>query len=521
MRHLRSDVVVRALADCAIVNLSLFVGLVVRFFALPSLDGTPQANTIDLLATFADALSLYVRGAPILTVLTLGLFWVSGIYTRVRFFQPAYKVPRLVQVVTVSFALCGLVGGLLGPSMTLPRVALITAWALTLVLMIAARFWLSIWCQLLLAERSREDTAPRAVQTVLVIGGAGYIGSMLCRMLLDRGYQVRVLDALLYGNESIRELIGRPDFQFDEGDSRDITSLVHAVHGVDAVVHLGEIVGDPACALDEQVTLEINLAATHMAAEVAKGFGVRRFVYASSCSVYGASSGVIDERSELHPVSLYARTKIAAERQLLSMRGKAFHPVIVRLATVYGLSYRPRFDLVVNTLAGHAYVDGEISVFGGSQWRPLVHVRDVALALTLCLEKPIDAVDGQIFNVGSDAQNYTIEQVANLVAAELPGTRVCHTTSDTDQRDYRVSFAKIHGELGFRPRMTVADGIREIVDALRTGRLTGYRDPRHNNAQFLVTDYGSHRVRAFHAAPLYQPDRAAMDALLVAAPVQV
>ncbi|MBV9172734.1 MAG: SDR family oxidoreductase, partial [Chloroflexi bacterium] len=295
------------------------------------------------------------------------------------------------------------------------------------------------------------------------------------------------------------------------------SSLVRAVGGVDAVVHLGEIVGDPACALDEQITLEINLAATRMAADVAKGFGVRRFVYTSSCSVYGASEGLVDEGSELNPVSLYARTKIAAERALLGLRGNEFHPIIVRLATVYGLSHRPRFDLVVNTLAGRAYTDHEITVFGGSQWRPFVHVRDVARALLLCLEKPLELVEGEVFNVGSDAQNYTIQQIAECVAAEVPDTRVYVATGSPDSRNYRVSFGKIKRELGFEPQRHVRDGIREIVAALASGDITTYHDPRHNNVEYLRAQYASGHVRAYHPALLYSSDSFVADELLVPA----
>jgi hypothetical protein len=199
---------------------------------------------------------------------------------------------------------------------------------------------------------------------------------------------------------------------------------------------------------------------------------------------------------------------------LLRLRDKTFHPVIVRLATVYGLSYRPRFDLVVNTLAARAFFDGEITIFGGGQWRPFVHVSDVAAALILCLERPLDVVDGQIFNVGSDDQNYTIRDIGSLILSQLPQTRVRAAGTVDDERNYHVSFAKIRDHLQFRPRMTVIDGIREIVAALAAGGITTYNDPRYHNAQFLVTKDGKKRVRAVHPTPLYKPTRLALEELL-------
>ena len=350
---------------------------------------------------------------------------------------------------------------------------------------------------------------------VLVVGGAGYIGSMLSRQLLARGYQVRVLDALLYGDHALRGLTCEPGFELIEGDSRDLSTVVRAVHGVDAMVHLGEIVGDPACALDEHVTLEINVAATRLLAEVAQGFGVRRFIYTSSCSTYGASDGIVDETSDVNPVSLYGRAKVAAEHILLTMHSQRFHPVIVRLATVFGASPRPRFDLVVNTLAAQAAVDGRITIFGGAQWRPFVHVADVARALTVCLEKPAALVEGQIFNVGSDSQNYTIAQIGNLIRSILPQTDVHTVANAEDHRDYHVSFKRIQQELGFQATVDVAAGVREIIAAIRGGVIPAYGDPRHNNALYLRSEHASHRVQARYLSPLYQPDRALLRHMLV------
>ena len=320
---------------------------------------------------------------------------------------------------------------------------------------------------------------------ILVVGGAGYIGSVLCGRLLAEGYRVRVLDPLLYGDESLRAFTHQPNFELLRGESRDVAAIVASMRDVDAVVHLGEIVGDPACALDEAATLEINHFGTRQVAQVAKGFGVSQFIYASSCSVYGASDEVLTEDAPLNPISLYARAKIAAERSLLELQTAAFRPVIFRFGTVYGLSRRPRFDLVVNVLAAGAASDGRIRIDGGDQWRPFVHVVDVARSISIALRTPAEAIGGELFNVGSDAQNHTIGQIGEMVCQRVPTTSVRYSASSGDRRNYRVSFAKIRSRLGFEPKMTVSQGIAEIVSAVGSGLIQNYRDPRYSNLASL------------------------------------
>jgi nucleoside-diphosphate-sugar epimerase len=347
------------------------------------------------------------------------------------------------------------------------------------------------------------------VHHVLVIGGGGYIGSVLCRRLLHQGYSVRVLDKLFYGQQSLAELTGHPRFELLEGDSRDVSAVCRAMTDMDAVVHLGELVGDPACALDEKLTVEINVAATRMVAEAARGCGVKRFVYASSCSVYGAGADILTERSALQPLSLYARAKIASEKMLLSVNGPDFHPVILRFATVYGLSPRPRFDLVVNLLTAKAVREGEITVMGGDQWRPFVHVADIAQAIMLCLAAPLAKVKGQVYNVGSDEQNYTINDLGALIQRLIPDSKLVTRETDVDRRDYRVSFTRIHRELGFRPSRTVEDGVLELAEALRTGVVGNYQDRRHSNYKTLSDPGNLLSIRSRHIIDLYTPAAAA------------
>lgn len=319
---------------------------------------------------------------------------------------------------------------------------------------------------------------------VLVVGGAGYIGSLLVERLLQLGYRVRVLDALLYGKESLKSVEGHPDFQLRVGDCRNIRDVVSAVHGVDAVVHLAAIVGDPACEQDRDAALEINYAATRMLIEVAKGHGVGRFLFASSCSVYGASEQEMDEKSKVNPISLYAQTKVDSERALLAAKTDDFHPTILRFATVFGLGYRPRFDLVVNLLTARAKQQATITIYNGQQWRPFIHARDVAEAIVLALEAPVRLVSGEIFNVGDSRLNHTLQGVAEIIQQVVPNVAVEHVVN-SDRRNYRVNFDKIHNRLNFSARYTVQNGVEELKRAFDEGSIRNYTDLRYHNQRFL------------------------------------
>jgi nucleoside-diphosphate-sugar epimerase len=323
------------------------------------------------------------------------------------------------------------------------------------------------------------------VQTVLVVGGAGYIGSTLVRGLLGDGYRVRVLDSLEFGDASIRALYHNPDFEVIRGDFRCVEPVVRATQGVDAVIHLGGIVGDPACALDEDLTLETNLAATSLLAEVCRGAGISRLLFASSCSVYGTADEIVDEESALNPVSLYAATKVDSEKVLLAARNQALHPVIFRLATVFGWSYRPRFDLVVNLLTARAMREGKITIYNGEQWRPFIHVEDVCRAFRMALVAPLELVSGQIFNTGSSFMNFTLRQLADLIGRMEPDLAVEYIDNE-DLRNYRVSFERIRRELGFQCHTSLETGVRGLQDALRRGLVKDYREPVYSNYQTLL-----------------------------------
>jgi nucleoside-diphosphate-sugar epimerase len=329
-----------------------------------------------------------------------------------------------------------------------------------------------------------EVSGSRETRSVLVIGGAGYIGCWLVRRLLEEGRHVRVMDNAVYGVESIQDLLAHPNLDYLNGDCRNIQDVVKAMRGVSSIVHLAAIVGDPACEIDRKTAIEINYSATRMIIEIAKGHGVERLLFASSCSVYGATDELMNEESRVEPVSLYGETKVSSEQALLQAAGHDFHPVLMRFATVFGLSNRPRFDLVVNLLSAKAHQDGVIPVFNGKQQRPFVHVKDVGEAMVLLLKAPLGVVSGQVFNVGDNRLNRTLAQVAEVIQRVFPGTRVEHS-ENADRRNYRVSFDKIEKRLGFRCRYELEDGVREIKTALDSSQIDNYQNIRFNNLVFL------------------------------------
>ncbi len=245
--------------------------------------------------------------------------------------------------------------------------------------------------------KQKPELIDKKIKKVLIIGGAGFLGSVLCRKLLDKKYKVKVLDNLIYGDEGIRNLYQDENFEFLEGDVRNISDVVKAVKGVDAVIHLAAIVGDLASSLDTEKTIEINYLSVKTAAEVCKFNQINKFLFASSCSLYGASRNLgerLEESSPLNPVSLYAQTKFISERGIASLADENFSPTIFRFATLYGVSPRMRFDLVINLLTAKALQDRKITIFGGKQWRPNLSVSDASLACLKWIESSIEKSGG-------------------------------------------------------------------------------------------------------------------------------
>jgi nucleoside-diphosphate-sugar epimerase/CBS domain-containing protein len=330
-----------------------------------------------------------------------------------------------------------------------------------------------------------SDAGQREIPTVLLTGGAGYVGSHVARKLLARGYRTVVLDKLMFGKESVKDLLKNKNFSLVQGDIGDIGTLIKAIAGADYVIHLAGIVGDPASSLDPLQTMEQNHFATKTLIDISKYYGVSRFIFSSSCSVYGSGDQMLDEESKLQPVSLYAQSKLYSERELLREKGENFHPVILRFGTLYGLSPRMRFDLVANTMSAHANASGKITVDGGAQWRPLLHVEDAAAACVAVLEAPLARVSGEIFNVGDTKENYTIEGIAKMVQKYLPKTEIVQLDTVRDRRDYRVSFAKINTVVKWRAVRKLPEGIQEVIKALKSKKFKQWKDKRYNNYLML------------------------------------
>lgn len=303
---------------------------------------------------------------------------------------------------------------------------------------------------------------------VLVAGGSGYIGSVLTPLLAERGHQVTVLDRLYFG-----QTLPKSDaIKVVKGDIRTFDPSV--LQGIEAVVDVSGISNDPSCELEPELTKGVNIEGGRRLARLAKDAGVRRYVYSSSCSVYGHGEGLgLTETSGRHPVSLYARAKAEMEDVLFGeLKGPNFEVCALRLATVFGLSPRMRFDLAVNVMTKNAYVNRRIVVDGGGrQWRPFVHVRDVADAFALAMTTDAKKVAGEVFNVGSTSNNVQILNLAFRVRDAIPNTEVVHAPTDPDLRDYNVNFDKIQRVLDYSTKRTIDDGIKEILEALKDGRL--------------------------------------------------
>jgi nucleoside-diphosphate-sugar epimerase len=311
---------------------------------------------------------------------------------------------------------------------------------------------------------------------VLVAGGAGYIGSVLVPVLLEQGHRVTVLDRFFFGDPFKKLSVTHAAFvsklTIVRGDIRNFDPAI--LTGVEAVLDVSGISNDPSCELEPELTKSVNIDGGRRLAQLAKAAGVRRYVYSSSCSVYGHGEGLgLTEKSGRHPVSLYARAKAEMEDVLLGMRTEsmgAFEVVLLRLATVFGLSPRMRFDLAINVMTKNAYVNRRIMVDGGGrQWRPFVHVRDVAEAFQLAMTSDARLVSGEVFNVGSTQNNVQILNLAFRVRDAVPGTEVVHAPTDPDLRDYNVDFDKVHAKLDYTTRRTLDDGIREVLGAIKDG----------------------------------------------------
>ncbi len=294
-----------------------------------------------------------------------------------------------------------------------------------------------------------------------------------------------MLDHLAYGGEPLLGVWCHPGFEFVRGDIRDRNTVRTAVSGLDAVVHLAAVVGDPACARQPDLARATNLDASLVLIEESQRAGVTRFIFASTCSNYGKMKDVnqyVDEESELRPVSLYAETKVAVETALLNGgHHNDWCPTPLRFSTLYGVSPRMRFDLTVNEFTMEMLTKKHLKVFGEQFWRPYIHVRDAARAIQLVLGSPTASIGGCVFNVGATDQNFQKQQLVEMIHPYVPDALVEFVHKTEDPRDYRVSFARITNQLGFNTTRTVAQGIAEITRLVQENVVGNFGDGKYRN----------------------------------------
>jgi nucleoside-diphosphate-sugar epimerase len=329
-------------------------------------------------------------------------------------------------------------------------------------------------------------TAPDPDQTILVAGGAGYIGSVLIPRLLDRGYRVRLLDRFYFGDQSLADVRDRLE-SVVVADVRDIPAT--ALDGVDGVINLSGLSNDPTAEFDPEANWQMNAIATENLGRMCVERGIERYVFASSCSLYdGMPPGMHDETAPIQPRAAYATSKRYGEERLLELADEGLCPVLLRNGTVYGYSPRMRYDLVVNTFVKDALLGGKLMLHGGGwMWRPLVDVRDVSDAMIAAYEAPAEKVRGEIFNVLHS--NYQIRELAMLVAGSVQLTgrtvRLEEVPSPALTRDYECSNAKLSTTLGFIPRHSVLEAVADLVARLDGAQPWELTDPRNYNIRWL------------------------------------
>jgi nucleoside-diphosphate-sugar epimerase len=473
MGHRWQDMAWRMAADFAMSALSIIIAFV-SWFVVKAV--VLRSSNLDELRTvfYHFALGYWLLWA----LLAVLIFICYGFYSRTRLYTRQYKALAILQAVTVLLLVFVFTDYFVLRSTLIPRGVAALGWLFTMLSVGGSRLAKNMFLANFHVETRKPELA--RVERVLVVGGAGYIGSHIVSMLLNRGYHVRVLDTFMFGRESLASVAGHENCELIEGDVRDIEAVVRSVRNCQAIIHLAAIVGDPACEENRPLAVEVNRAATRMLVDIAKGYGVTRFVFASTCSVYGASDLTVDEHTAPAPLSTYARTKIDSEELLLAAKTDTFHPTILRLGTLFGISARPRFDLVVNLLTARAATTGKITIYNGEQWRPFLHVADAARAFIMVMEADPVIASGEIFNVGDARYNLRLSDLSAQIASLLPHVEVQHI-DNSDKRNYRASFDKISRVMGFACTKSVEEGIREIRDAVLNREISDINSHQFNN----------------------------------------
>ena len=327
--------------------------------------------------------------------------------------------------------------------------------------------------------------------SILISGGAGYIGTELTEQLLEAGHQVICLDRVFFGLDVLVDFIKQPNYRLIREDIRTFDPAI--LKGVDVVIDLAAISNDPACDLDRRITEEINWHGSVRLARLAKKAKVSRFIFSSSCAVYGAgASKELHEDSPLAPVSLYAECKVRAEHEHLALNDAGFCMTVLRNATVYGPSRRMRYDLLVNLMTAKAFKDKVIYVLGGGQqWRPSVHVRDVARAFIHVMAQDPAKVSARTFNVGANDQNFRVIDIAHMVREVIPDASIEIVPDDPDKRTYNISFDRIQKELSFRSIFSIPDAVAEIKSRMIKGTIWPFGEPKAR-----TLDYYSWLIKA-------------------------
>ncbi len=326
------------------------------------------------------------------------------------------------------------------------------------------------------------------MKTVLVTGGAGYVGSGLVRDLLNEGYRVVCVDSLMFGGESLLNVWHHDNFKFYDCDVNDYDEFDKVLESeqYEAVIHLAAIVGDPACKMHSDLATKTNWESTKRLLDRSVELGINRFAFASTCSNYGKMSdptSYVNEDSNLAPVSLYAELKVKFENYMLTEmdKHKEFCPVSLRFSTVYGISPRMRFDLTVNEFTKELALGRELVIFGEQFWRPYCHVKDFSRAFMTVLKAPKEKVAYNVFNVGVTSENYTKQMLVDEMLKVMPDANIKYITKNEDPRDYRVNSDKIKKELGFEISITVPEGIKEIKEIIQSGLIQDPEEQKFYN----------------------------------------